>query len=158
MLLRDEAKYASQTRVRLFVAVRNTHATTCGDVESREVAILVNNRNEANIVSKEINIIIGWDSDGYFELEKSQLVSDITDGRDGDHLARKIEFAVQGLNVLDRVTCNHLLVQPDFVVSCGTREETLADGLRELVCLSMQLRPAGDRRRDNVTKVRKNIS
>ena len=54
-----EAQYASKTRICLLVAVSDTHATTCSDVEARELALVVDDGDEADIVGEDIDVVLG---------------------------------------------------------------------------------------------------
>lgn len=52
-----EAKDISKARVSLLVAMSNTHAPSSSYIEPFEIAVLVNDGNESDIVGKEINVI-----------------------------------------------------------------------------------------------------
>jgi hypothetical protein len=49
--------------------VRDTHATTRSDIEASQLAMLVDDSDKANIVSKYIDVICWWDSNSNFELK-----------------------------------------------------------------------------------------
>ena len=61
------------------------------------------------------------------------------------YLARKIELAVDGLEVLERITSDKLLVEPNLVVGSRAGKQVCANFLRELVHLSVQSGKGGDR-------------
>ena len=54
------------------------------------------------------------------------------------YLARKVELSVEGLDILQRIAGNQLLVQPDLMICGRAREKVLADPLREFVRLVVQ--------------------
>ena len=66
------------------------------------------------------------------------------------YLARQVEVAVERLEVLQRVTRNELLVEPDLVVGAGVREQVFRDLLGELVDLSVKLGLRGNERASDV--------
>ena len=48
--------------------MRDTHTTTRGHIEAVQLATLVDNRNEADVVREYIDIVGWWDSNGNFKL------------------------------------------------------------------------------------------
>lgn len=54
--------------------MRDTHSTPCGHVEANQLATLVDNSDEANIVGKDIDIVYWWDCNGNFELKTDDQV------------------------------------------------------------------------------------
>ena len=72
LLNSPESEDATGARIGLLVAVSDTHASTGGDVKASELAILVHDSDETDIVRKDIDVIVGWNSDGDFELWTGQ--------------------------------------------------------------------------------------
>jgi hypothetical protein len=104
IFLLDETKDIRQSRVGLFVGVRNTHTTTSGNIVSLNSATGIGDGNESDIVGQDIDRVVGRDSDGDLEL------------------SGKVGRTVQWLKVLDSVSGYLLLVEPDLVVGGSTRE------------------------------------
>jgi hypothetical protein len=50
--------------------VRDTHPTTCGHVEASQLATLVDNSDEADVIGKDIDIVNWWDCNSNFKLKK----------------------------------------------------------------------------------------
>ena len=63
LLNRAEPEYTTGSGVGLLVTVRNTHASTSGHVEASEIALLIDNGDEAHVVGKDIDIVVWWDCD-----------------------------------------------------------------------------------------------
>jgi hypothetical protein len=68
LFCRDETQNATRAGVCLFVAVRDTHTTTRSDIEAGQLATLVHDSDEPNIVREYIDIIGRWDRNSNFEL------------------------------------------------------------------------------------------
>lgn len=66
-----ESKDITQSGVSLLVPMCNTHTTTSGDIETRKFALLINDSDEADIVGKDINVVVRWYGNGDFELQKN---------------------------------------------------------------------------------------
>ena len=49
--------------------MRDTHTTTRGHIEAGQLATLVDNRDEADVVREYIDIVGWWDSNGNFKLK-----------------------------------------------------------------------------------------
>jgi len=64
-----EAENAACAGVRLLVTVRNTHTATRGHVEAGQLATLVDNSDEADVVREYIDIVGWWDSNSNFKLK-----------------------------------------------------------------------------------------
>ena len=65
-----ETEDAAQARVGLLVTVSYAHTATGRDVEASKVTVLVDDGDEADVVGEEIDIILRWDSDSNFILER----------------------------------------------------------------------------------------
>ena len=63
-----EAEYATSARVGLLVTVGNTHTATGSDVEASELAILVSDRNKADVIGEDVDIVVRWDRNCDLEL------------------------------------------------------------------------------------------
>lgn len=63
-----ETNFGPDARVRLFVSVSNTHTTTNGNIKALQLPIITNNRDESDIVRKDINIVDRRYGDCDFEL------------------------------------------------------------------------------------------
>jgi hypothetical protein len=63
-----ESNYICRTRVCLLVRVCHTHSSTYGDVEPDERAFGRGDGNEAEIIGKDVDIVIGWDRYCDFKL------------------------------------------------------------------------------------------
>ena len=57
----------SSTRETLFLVVSTTHATTYHYIETLQIAFIVTDNNDADIISVEINGVVTWN--GYRDLE-----------------------------------------------------------------------------------------
>ena len=64
-----ETEDISSSGICLLVCMGYTHSTSSSDVESSESAILIQDRNEADIVGEDVDIVRRGDGDGNFELE-----------------------------------------------------------------------------------------
>lgn len=136
---RAETEDIADSWVRLLVSVCDTHASPGGDVETGKVTVLVNDGDEANVISEYVDIVCWGDRDCNFELYG--LLTEIKNGKgDETNLARKVELPVERLNVLQCISSNEFLVQPDLVVCRGTRQKILRDPFREVEGLTVQLR------------------
>ena len=62
---------------------------------------------------------------------------ELCEPREETNFAGKVELAVKRLDVLQRVSSNQLLVQPDLVVRRGTRQEMLGDSFRKIERLAV---------------------
>ena len=83
--------------------MRDTHATADRDVEAGELTVLVNDRDKAEIVSKDVDVVVRRDGDGDLELcECQRVVEAQIDFM--TNLAREVELSVQWLDVLQRIT------------------------------------------------------
>ena len=58
-----ESEDGASPRVGLLVTVRDTHASPSGNVEASEIALLIDNGDEAHVVGKDIDIVVWWDCD-----------------------------------------------------------------------------------------------
>ena len=67
-----ETENVTQPRVSLLVSVGDTHTTAGGHVETDKFTLLVNDSDETDIVSEEINIIVWRDSNSNFELKRKE--------------------------------------------------------------------------------------
>ena len=72
LLFRTEAKEAANTGICLLVGMGYTHASSCRHVKSKQLAIGIGDRNETNIVGKEIHVIVWRDSHSDFELQRNR--------------------------------------------------------------------------------------
>ena len=120
--------------------MRHAHTTAGRDVEAGKVAVLVNDGNKTDVVGEDIDIICRWNSNRNFELPVYVSNVGLNTYRRESYLSRQIKLAVQRLDVLQCVTSNELLVQPDLVVRSRTRKQVLADAFREVISLCMQIR------------------
>ena len=145
-----ETEDAAQARVGLLVTVSYAHTATGRDVEASKVTVLVDDGDEADVVGEDVDIVCRRNSDRDFELPTH--VSDVRLENYGGttHLPRQVELAVQRLDILQCLTSNKLLVQPDLVVCGRAWKQMLADAPCEVVSLSVQLRQGRDGRDDDV--------
>lgn len=67
-----EAEDVTQSRVRLFVTMGHTHATTCGYIESSKLTLLVHNGDETEIIREEIYVVVWRYRDSDFELTRHE--------------------------------------------------------------------------------------
>lgn len=65
----------SNARVRLFVTVGHTHATAHCDIKTFQFAIFVDDSDEAEVIGKNVDIVVRRDSDRNFELDGTQSVA-----------------------------------------------------------------------------------
>ena len=121
--------------VRLLVCVGYAHSTSSSHVEPGEFTVLTQDCDETDIVGEDVDVIRRRDGDGNFELKVCQHRR--VDGMRIVYLPRQVKFPIQWLNVLDRISSNHLLIQPDLVIGGGLGDQMFADGLRELIHLRM---------------------
>lgn len=135
VLRSDETNDITQTRVGLLVTVGNTHTTTNADIVTNDFVVF-NDGNETNIIGEDVNSVVRRDSDGDLEFTRQ--------------VVRTVERLAVGIERLNSVTRDLLLVKPDFVVGVGSRKEVLRDGLGELVDGSVGLR---ERRVDSTLDV-----
>lgn len=135
-----EPEDAAQARVGLLVTVRHAHTTTGRNIEASEVAVLVDDSDEADVVGEDVDIVRRRNSDRDFELLTH--ISDVGLNVNGKatHLPRQVELAVQRLDILQCLTSDELLVQPNLVVCGRAWKQMLADAPCEVIGLSMQLR------------------
>ena len=117
--------------------MRDTHPTTCGDIEASQFTTLVDNSDEADVIGKDVDIVSWRDCDSNFELRNGDQVFA------GEHhletnFSRQIIFAIERLEVLECLPSHQLLVQPDFVVSSRPWQKMFADTLCKCVHLVMQ--------------------
>ena len=63
-----ETKDIGSSGIRLLVSMGYTHSTSSGDIESGEFTVLIHNRNEANIIGEDIDVVRRGDGYGNFEL------------------------------------------------------------------------------------------
>ena len=106
---RAEADDGTGTRIGLLVTMRHTHTSTNGNIETSKFAIRVGDSDEADIVREHIDVVVGWDRNGNFEL-RGGSVSEQTNASVRAYLARKIELSVERLEVLQCISRNELLV------------------------------------------------
>ena len=66
------------------------------------------------------------------------------------NLAGQVELSVEWLHILQRVSGDQLLVQPNLVVCGGAGEQVLAHTLSELVGLAVKLGEGWHSRNDDV--------
>jgi hypothetical protein len=52
-----KANETAEARVRLLVSVRNTHPTTNGNIEAFELAVLTDDRDETNVIGKDVDVV-----------------------------------------------------------------------------------------------------
>lgn len=69
-----EADDISNTRVCLLVSMCDTHASTDGNVEASQLAVIPNDSDKAKIICEDVNIIRRRHGNSDFEL-KTQLTS-----------------------------------------------------------------------------------
>jgi hypothetical protein len=117
--------------------VRDTHPTTCGYVEAGQLAALIDNSDQADVVGKDIDIVSWWDCNSNFKLKQDYQVLVKQDHHE-TNLSRQIKFSIQRLKVFKCLTGHQLLVQPDFMVSSRPWEKMFADTLCKRVHLGMQ--------------------
>ena len=65
-----KAKGVTCAGVCLLVTVCNTHATAYHHVEASQIAMLVDNSDEADVMRVDIDIVSWWYSNSNFELKK----------------------------------------------------------------------------------------
>jgi hypothetical protein len=114
LVLRDESKVATSTRVGLLHVMSDTHTTTSKQVETDEVTIVALDGNETDVVSVDVGVVVRRNGDGNLEL------------------SGKVGRAVKRLEVLDRIAGNLFLLaiallKPDLVVSSGGWKEVIGD-------------------------------
>jgi len=63
-----ETKETRSSGISLLISVSNTHSTTNRDVEPFQFAVIANNRDEADIICKNVYIICRWDGNSDLEL------------------------------------------------------------------------------------------
>lgn len=68
------------------------------------------------------------------------------------NLSGQIEFAVERLKVLDCITSDKLLVEPDLMIGSRARKQVLARSLRKRVDLVMELGQCGNRGYEDITE------
>lgn len=64
-----KAEDISKTRISLLVTMSDTHAPSSGNIEPFEIAVLINDGNEPDIVSEEVNVISWRHGNGDLELQ-----------------------------------------------------------------------------------------
>lgn len=74
LLGRDETKDGAETRVSLGVRVGDTHASSGGDVEAEQLLrLLVHDRDEADVVGEDVDVVVRRDGYGNLELETASV-------------------------------------------------------------------------------------
>lgn len=63
-----ESDHIADARVRLLIGMCDTHTTTDADVEAFQIAALVGNSDEADVIGEDVNVIIRRNGDCDFEL------------------------------------------------------------------------------------------
>ena len=69
LVRRTESNNFGEARESLFVAMRHTHASTDGDIEAEQLAIF-DNRNEAEAMREDVDVVVGRDGHGDLELTR----------------------------------------------------------------------------------------
>lgn len=77
MLGSAEPNDITKARVRLLIAVGYTHSTTNYDIKAFQFAIFVDDSNKAEVISKDVDIVVRGDGDCNFELRKIQSLADL---------------------------------------------------------------------------------
>lgn len=101
-------------------ALRDTHTTTDGDIESEQLLVIVEDGDVAEVVAEDVDIVVRRDRDRDLEL------------------ARQVVFSVKRLDVLDCLTNDLLLVEPDLGVRGSLRLETVGELARKVENLRVQ--------------------
>jgi hypothetical protein len=76
-----EANNISCARVRFFVTVGHAHTTTDSDIEPSQLAILVDDSDEAQVVCEDINIVGGRHGNCNFELDRNESLTSTEETR-----------------------------------------------------------------------------
>jgi len=134
----------------------NTHAASNRNIEPFQFAVVAHNSNETEIIGKHVDIVCGRYRNSNFELGSIWPLDDGRSSKEGAYLPRKVEFAIQGFEVLECVTSYEFFVEPNLVVGSCLRNKMAADFLCEVEDLLMQLRHGGNRRANNIPE--KNVS
>ncbi len=64
-----ETDNCTSARVRLLITMSYTHTSTDGDVEASELALLISDCDETNVIGKDVDVVEWWDGNSNFELQ-----------------------------------------------------------------------------------------
>ena len=109
-----ETQRTTESRIGLLVAVSDTHAASCGDVEPCQITVFIHDRDEADIVGKHVNVIARWHSHGNLKLRRLELGTLRVNER--ADLPREVVLPVQWFEVLHGFPRHEFLIQPYLVI------------------------------------------
>ncbi len=69
------AKHVAQSGVRLFITVRDPHTPACSNIETRDVAGLIDDGYEPDVVGEDIDVVVGGYGNSYLELRAKSIRS-----------------------------------------------------------------------------------
>lgn len=135
-----KSNHITKARIRLFVTVGHAHATTHCDIETFQFTILVDNGNKAEVIGKDVDVVVRRNGDCNFELDGNLVCDHSNYQRKFTDLAREVELPIQWLKVLDSFTSHHLLVEPNFVIGSRSGQQMIADEFGKLIDMMVKSR------------------
>ena len=131
---REEAEDIREARESLLISVAAAHTAADGEIVAGEFVVF-DNRNEADVVRENVQVVHRWNDEGYFEF------------------ARQVCFAIKRVHevfVCRVVQIELHAVNPDCVIRLCLRRERERDPFAIGINLLARLGVGGRRRREDV--------